>query len=418
MISTVFDLLSKLKEKGISEIEPYLDIGHNPTIGDMYEGLTKKILQKSIFEGLNLKVSSGKIRNNVGILSKQIDCMLVVGEGEQIPYTSDFIYDVGKVIAVIEVKKNLFTSDLANAYHNLKSVYDLSEPEGPIDITMMAHTFEMITKIRLPAHEEISKLSIKNQMLYNALLVETFVPVRIIFGYDGFKDEESLRTHFIEYVNSQMDESGQAKGFGAVSLPNLIICGDNSIIKTNGYPYILALKTDDWILCASYNKSPLLIFLEIIWTRITQKFKISSINLFDEDLDMEYLHPLLIACSDGTGWFYDYISLEKEELNNTPTILEWQPVYLNDVEFCLMNKLCAGKIVKANDVDFINFAEENGYKISDIIEHLNDERLITVEEGELRLLTKQCVCMITPNGFVAGDNKDNRVMNWVKRHGN
>lgn len=91
MINTVYELLCSLKEKGVNDIEPYLNIGHNPTIGDMYEELTKELANKAIFNGLQLSVVSGKIKNIYGKLSKQIDCMIVTGEGEKIPFTNDYI---------------------------------------------------------------------------------------------------------------------------------------------------------------------------------------------------------------------------------------------------------------------------------------------------------------------------------------
>ena len=66
IIKTISDLLLAIRDKGILEIEPYLKVKHGPTIGNMYEGLTKKIAEKSIFKGLDLKVVSGKIQNSDG----------------------------------------------------------------------------------------------------------------------------------------------------------------------------------------------------------------------------------------------------------------------------------------------------------------------------------------------------------------
>lgn len=85
VIKTYSDLLLELKNKGVEEIEQYLNIGHNPTIGSMYEGLTKDLVKKTIFEGLDLQVVSGKITNEAGQYSKQIDCMIVVGDGVKLP---------------------------------------------------------------------------------------------------------------------------------------------------------------------------------------------------------------------------------------------------------------------------------------------------------------------------------------------
>ncbi|WP_413227377.1 DUF6602 domain-containing protein [Bacillus altitudinis] len=63
------------------------------------------MLEKSIFENFDLRVVSGQIINKNKDISSQIDCMIVEGEGRQIPNTNDFIYDISQVIAVIEVKK-------------------------------------------------------------------------------------------------------------------------------------------------------------------------------------------------------------------------------------------------------------------------------------------------------------------------
>jgi hypothetical protein len=121
MISTVTDLLEALRHKEVQLLDKQ-DITHAPTIGRMYEGLTRKILEKTFPEGLDLRVVSGFITNSRGDLSKQIDCMLVSGEGERIPYTDDYKYHIQNVIAVVEVKKNLYSSDLDSAYKNLITV--------------------------------------------------------------------------------------------------------------------------------------------------------------------------------------------------------------------------------------------------------------------------------------------------------
>lgn len=414
MINTIYELLSLLKDKGVAEIEPYLNIQHNPTIGDMYEGLTKILTDKAIFKGLDLRVTSGKIKNIYGVLSRQIDCMIVVGDGEKIPFTEDYIYEVNKVIAVIEVKKNLFTSDLDSAYNNLKSVSDIAEPNRSMDITLLRNAFKLIAKEDLPEPENVEKLSFQKQMIYHSLVMECFLPARIIFGYDGFKNEHSLREKFVEYIYNQKSEDGYAKGFGAVTLPNLIICGENTLVKTNGFPYVVGLNTDDWLLYASYNQKPLLLFLEIIWTKLSSIYPISS-DIFGDDVVFEVPKPLLIAIPHKNGWEYLNFNLTKEELDEIPASVEWQPTYLSDVEFCLMNKLCRGEAVFIDDSEFLDFVQSNNESIDSIIEHLNTERLVYIDGSKIKLLTEQCMCLITPCGFCAGENKDGRMSEWSKR---
>ncbi|CUN16235.1 DUF6602 domain-containing protein [Turicibacter sanguinis] len=413
MINTVYELLTELKNKGIESIEPYLNIGHNPTIGVMYEGLTRAILEKGIFQGLDLRVATGKIKNAQGELSAQIDCMIVIGDGEKLPFTDAYLYEVEQVIAVIEVKKNLYASDLDSAFHNLKSVYNIAEPEHDINAEMLAHTFKMITKLPLPEHEDINHLEEKHQLLYHALLVESFMPARIVFGYSGYHNEYSLRENFVNYIQKNEDETGRAHGYGAPSLPDLIICGENTLIKANGYPYILPLESDDWMLYASYNQKPLLVFLEIIWTRLTHLLSLSSIGLFGEDIVFEGLNPLLVATGSYEGWRYEYIYLSQEDLHEAPKYVEWQPAYVNVVEFVLISMLCNGATVMVNDENMLAMLAENDANIDEVIDHLTKERLICIENNEIKLLTKQCMTAFTPQGIVAGENKDGRFTNWL-----
>lgn len=413
MIDTIYDLLLSLKDKGVAQIEPFLNIQHNPTIGDMYEGLTKSLAKKALFKGLDLRVESGKIKNIHGDLSKQIDCMIVVGPGEKIPFTHDYIYEVNNVVVVVEVKKNLFTEDLDSAYNNLKSVADIAEPNRNMEITLLRNAFKLITKEEFPDPEDIGNLSFQKQMIYHSLVMECFLPARIIFGYSGFKSEYSLREKFIEYIYSNQSQSGEAKGYGAVSLPNLIICGENTLVKTNGLPYVLGLNTDDWLLYASYNKKPLLLFLEIIWTKLSSIYSISS-SMFGDDIIFETPRPLLIAVPHENGWEYLNFNLSEKELNEFPESTEWQPTYLSTVEFCLMNRLCQGDDIYIDDTQFLNFVKSNDESIDCIIRHLNDERLVYVKDKKIKLLTEQCLCLITPNGFCVGENKDGRMTQWLK----
>ncbi len=417
MINTVYELLCSLKEKGVNDIEPYLNIGHNPTIGDMYEGLTKELANKAIFNGLQLSVVSGKIKNIYGKLSKQIDCMIVTGEGEKIPFTNDYIYEVNQVIAVIEVKKNLFTSDLDSAYGNLKSVTDIAEPNRSMDITFLRNAYKMIVKKELPEQDRINELSFEEQMIYHSLVMECFLPARIVFGYGGFKTEYTLREKFIEYIRSKGQNGSYARGYGAVSLPNLIICGENTLVKTNGLPYAIALESDEWLLYASYNRKPLYLFLEIIWTKLSSMFGISS-DIFGDDIVLEVPKPLLIVIPHNEGWEYLNFNYTEDDLNEFPEEIEWEPVFLSDVEFCLINRLCNGGNVCIDDSDFLAFLAENNVELNQIIDHLNSERLIYVEGNQIFLLTEQCVCAATPYGLCAGENKDNRMINWMMKHSN
>lgn len=414
MIETIHQLLVAMKDKGITEIEPYLNIGHNPTIGAMYEGLTKQLIDKTIFKGLNLHVVSGKIKNDIDKFSDQIDCMVVIGEGMKLPYINEYVYDINQVIAVIEVKKNLFSKELYDAYYNLKSVINIAYPRSDMQIDMLRDAFAVISKMQLPEHNEINRLETKYQMLYHSLIVECFLPIRVIFGYEGFANELSLRDKFIDFISSNITpDTGVARGFGATSLPNLIIAKENSLIKTNGMPYAITFdEMNEYCWIASYRRNPLLIFLELLWTRLTYLFEISS-DIFGDGLVNEGLAPLLTACGSENGWVYKKIPYTIENINVLDEDIKWMPSMLSEGEFILLNKLCHKECI-AIDEKLIELVNNLGEQLQDILFHLNKERLIYYNQNVVGLLTKECKCAIIPDlGYCAADDYDGRFTRWI-----
>lgn len=417
MIETVHELLAAMKEKGIEDIEPYLNIGHNPTIGDMYEGLTHQLMEGAIFKNFNMHVVSGKITNASGQFSKQIDCMIVIGEGEKLPYSDNYIYNINNVIAVVEVKKKLFSNELSDAYNNLKSVVDITTPDRDLKkVDMIRDAFTSISKMGFPKRDQVDSLEEKYQMLYHILTVECLLPIRVIFGYEGFSSEKSLRDKFVEYISRQADSTTGKKGFGAHSLPNLIIAKENSLIKTNGMPYSITFNGENeycWI--ASYRRNPLLIFLELLWTRLTYMYDVST-NIFGLDLIEEALIPLLTANGTKKGWEYTVIEYSEQEMVDMDKDLKWQPTRLSKGEFILLSRLCIGEEVII-DESLDNWAKSLNENIQYIIEHLNNERLVYCENGLMKLLTKECMCVTLPDlGYCAADNYDGRMTRWLTKY--
>jgi hypothetical protein len=180
MIRTVSDFLSELKSKGTELIKKYEIIDHPVLIGDMYEGLTQDLLNRAIFEGLNLKIVGGKIINSKGDVSNEIDCMIVEGEGEQVPFTEKHIYHFTQVIAVIEVKKSLYSNTLGDSFSNLKTVIDISrEPEKDGDdyiIRSLRDAWRAMLRTELPKRHELDSYSETEQTIYHTLLMEAYFP--------------------------------------------------------------------------------------------------------------------------------------------------------------------------------------------------------------------------------------------------
>lgn len=425
MITTISDLLLKLKDKEQELLKQYDIVKHPGIIGDMYEGLTKDILSRGIFEGLEIQVRAGKIKNSKNEFSGEIDCMIVIGDGENIPYTDKYIYDSSKVIAVIQVKKNLFSKDIKDSYENLKSVIKVTENRDgePYHGILHKDSWRLICKEELPLRTDLNKFSSEKQMLYHILLLEAFYPTRIVWGYNGFKSEFSLRESFMEYIKSNISDSKENPifGFGPLNFPSLIICDKYSLVKSNGIPFAAPILENGWwpLYFSSYD-NPVNFLLEVIWTRLQYMFKLSP-EIFGEDLTQEEMHPYLMTRYTGTekikGWEYNYLFSEKEELEKPLNHKDWEPSFLTETQFIVLNKLCKEGTLDLNNDDGLRiFLEKRGYGLEEFIKSLKQTGLVDFTDNIFSLITEQCVCGITPDGrYFAADNKTGRVTRWTMK---
>lgn len=411
MIRDIAELLECIRRKESELLKKY-EIKQPTIIGSMYEGLTKKLLNRALPSNMDLRVVSGLIVNKKGKMSRQIDCMLVHGPGEQIPYTNSFKYQINRVIAVIEVKKKLFSKQLEESYANLLSVRRISEPRI-IQLSAVRNAFRMITGRNLPAHDKIDRLPLNIAAIYHTLVVELLNPVRIIFGYQGFSNEYSLRERYVKYLTSNINEYGH----GPISLPNLIVCRTNSLIKLNGMPYVCPMIDDNWPVIASYGSNPLLILIELIWTRLTYLFDITS-EIFGDDLQIEVFNPFLFAeCvkrNNRIGWIYHFLRRSHKDLKSSTKYENWQPAFLSLEQFVSINMLCKKGYIELSDEAFVRFVTSRGLEVSEFVSSLVATNLVTLEGTRLELLTDQCQAVILPDGsYVAAENKSGRLTRWV-----
>jgi hypothetical protein len=422
VIDTLSDLLTGFRDKELQLIKKYEIIDHPVMIGDMYEGLTKNILSKSLFAGLDLRVVSGKITNSEGSFSSQIDCMLVEGEGDHIPYTEDFIYDHSQVVAVIEVKKTLYSSEISDAYDNLRSVVDVSEPiDGSSYHTkMLRDAYRMILRKGLPERSELAKLPMEEQMIYHILISEVFLPLRVVWGYYGFKSEYKLRESFNAYLreNSTTDFNVPITGYGPSNLPSLIMCNKHCLLKNNGMPYGTPLIDEYWPVYLSTSGNPIMCFLEYIWTRLSYKYNLSS-DIFGDDLELtavnRFIDCRLIKKSGKTGWEYNYLEIPKGELEIPMEPKQWQPAFIDENQYAVFIVLCnQGQINIYEDQGFKKFLESKGIEMKDFIQRLIDTGLVYLKDGNLMLLTDHCMLGFSEDGRIfAGEDKDGRVTRWL-----
>lgn len=420
MITKVSEFLKGLIDEERKKLDIFA-LDHGPTIGEMYEGLTSDILDRAIPPSLNLKIVSGFIHDGMNNQTGQIDCMLVKGEGVQIPYTTYCKWHIKDVIAVFEVKKTLYADDLEDSFEHLKEIKDVystyirngKENEG-IDISSARNTFNQMAGVVAPPYNRVSKMPFGLQLIYHSLVIEQLAPIRIVLGYHGYKSEFALREELINFLYKNL----QAKGYGIISFPQLIISGNYSLIKFNGQPYCPKLRNERWDFYGSTNDNPIFLILELIWTKLEREYPVKG--FWGEDLEIDSFHPLLsanpITQNGKAGWDYKYNDLTDEELKIDLSKTEWEPIYLDTCQFVVLNQLLEDKKVLITDVAFLNWLENEKQNPKRFISALIETGLVGLDGNTLRLISEQCVCAVLPGGtFVAAENNSGRFYRWLAK---
>lgn len=417
VIRTVAELLSEILRDKL----PLLDASeviHAPTIGDMYEGLSADLLGRAVPEGLGLKVVTGFATDGEGNLSRQLDCMLVRGEGKPIPYTNAFIWHVKDIIAVIEVKKTLHGTEMADALEQLRSVKALEVNyrntwagevlNELVDIESALTTFSQMTRRVAPQYKDLGDLPVEEQMIFHVLVIEQVSIIRIVLGLHGFKSELAFRKALAGLLGANIG----VKGFGPGSLPQLIISGRYSLAKANGLPYSAPLVNGEWPFYFSTPVNPLLLLLEFIWTRLNELFNMPQ--LWGEDLDLEVPRALLFAKGDRHGWYMRFIDPSEGELTSVSTMRPWRPAFVTFEQSVILQLLCMGESVRMDDAQLLNWLQERGINPEALRDDLLETGLVAMRDQELQLITRNCLCAVLPSGeYVAAENNTGRLTRWI-----
>lgn len=420
MIDSVASFLGELIRIERIRIDS-LGITHAPTIGEMYEGLAAEVLRKSLPARLELTVADGFICDDSGALTPQIDSMIMRGRGLRIPHTDKVICHVRDVIAVLEIKKSLHAREFQDGFVKMREVLDShsrfiqGSPSGQrVDIGSARKAFAEITGRVAPPYDRIQELGFEDEMIFHTLLIEQISPVRIVFGYDGYKSESAFRLGVREYLGSE----AMREGSGPNSFPSLAVSGNYSMLKLNGQPYRVPRVDNDWLLLGTSRLNPLVFLLELIWTRISLDHP--SPEVFGEDLEIENINPFLWARAarreDRSGWLYKHENLSEEALGSAATRIPWEPALLDDQQFAVMNSLCIGKTVRIDDAELKTWLADSGRDLDEFIASLVETHFVAVGDGELKLVTEGCVCVIMPDGrMLAGENNTGRFERWMAR---
>ncbi|MEO3756506.1 DUF6602 domain-containing protein [Streptomyces sp. B6B3] len=387
------------------------------------------LLARAIPPGLDLRLVSGFITDGLGNRSGQIDCMVVRGEGVSIPCADHFIWHIEKVVAVFEVKKTLYSAQLAEAIRHLNEIKDIdhsysqtfkSRGGETTDIQSAQRVYAETTGRIAPNYDELQSLPFHLEMLFHTLVMEHFSPLRIIIGYHGLKSEHGFRKALYEYFAANIG----VKGFGVGNVPQLIVSGRYSLLKANGQPFSAPLVDDDWWpFYLSTPVNPILMILEAIWTRLDRLYDIG--DPWGEDLELEVPHAFLLAKAgkgEGgqVGWHYRFVNDTAASLRRLGDVEDWEPSFLSNLQWVVINGLCQGKTVRFDDGSLISFLRAQGVEDLDRFwSELIETRLVAQSSDgcQLVLIATDCATAFLADGrIVAAENNTGRLFRWLNRN--
>jgi hypothetical protein len=388
MITTVAELLQELMSKEREKLDAQ-KITHAPTIGAMYEGLARDILARSIPPDLDVRVVEGFIEGVDGKLSPQIDAMIVAGLRPPIPHTASHVWPISDVIAAFEVKKSLYGADLKDGFVKLRDVKRMSEAyiqSGvSIDPGPSYRAFARLTGRYPNSVQEVDRLPDELNHLFHTILADQVAPVRVMLGYHGYADEAGLRKGMLDYLKEQ---SGPAEGFGASSMPNLIVARRKALLKMDGHPYITPLSDGWWHLLVSSPENPLRILIELLWAKLRDRF--GGVFPVDDNLELERLAPLLDArlmTKDGrTGWAYNEVDLSAADLAAAEPP-QWKPEETDVAEMVIQLQIARHGVLDVRDHKFREHAAEEGFDADAVIAGMVERRVLAwVDDHNVRLV--------------------------------
>jgi hypothetical protein len=392
-------------------------LSHAPTIGEMYEGLARTILSYAIPEEFGLRWVSGFVRAQDGRLSRQVDCMLVQGEAEEIPHTEKEICALNDVVAVVEIKKNLRSGELIDAWQNLGSITALyrgdddDAQDGRVSVEPLLRAFSNITgKVFRPRGSDPDELTLLDRLIAHCLHFELSCPVRVAFGFEGFKTEKGLRNSFYECL-------GRLPAMAGIPyLPNIISSGNFSLCKLTAFPYSSRIEDGWWGVVGSTSANPLALLIEHIFYRLS--LSRNTRQYLGLDLETEVFSRVLTAKfrREGAraGWEYKFADVAEKHLRARCDAGTWEPVEIDQPTAVFIQLLAKYRSAELSDAFLVETAKEMGITPAEFARRLVDARLVLWDGPRLVPAVANCAVVIQPDGkFVAGDADDHRLRNWL-----
>lgn len=395
------------------------EVKHGPTIGDMYEGLTISILERLNLSALGLKIVSGFVRAGE-VLSGQIDCMIVMGEGEKIKYLERYIYPARQVLAVIEIKKTIYSNQFEEAYGQLADVLriarldlSLQEAEDSLEFSTIRPAMEYMKLFgeRPPRYDDKESLPLAKRMVYQWLVNEHLAPLRIAIGYHGFKTQSGFRAAISSFYEGKVN----LPGYGAGDMPSLVISENSSILKTTGLPYSGGWHDEGgWLWLCSSVANPALLMLEFLIDRIERVMGV-TVNR-GEDVNLEVNSPLVssmpVSLQDRALHVIHHV-VPAREVHEGEGEEQWHPFKLSLEEKELLELISefGGLSVKSKILNTF----KSRHEIADLhlfMRSMLRERVL-LQNGDVCTVYPGIVIVKVHGELYCADNSGDRLAQWV-----
>ena len=412
MISNVSDLVSQLIERERKVLSNHA-ITHAPTIGRMYEGLTKKAVELTIPPEAHLIVAGGFIRGTDGKISHEQDVVVAFGDHEAIPHTDSFIFDIRKIIAVIEVKKTLGRSSLSESIANLNTILGV-EPNFVFNAEAMCFRFQDTTRRLMTDIEDCHQLTGVHCAIFRELFRRRTLPLRIVLGYEGYSTEYGLRRGVSSLVQAAIKE----RNLGPIQLPDAILSVGASIVTSASGPWTAPIDDNSiWPYLLSNGYLPAaIVLLELLWGRLSD-YGIVKLAAFGEDLEIEPWNRFmdLEYSTLRGGWMLNETVMRRSSNAPTspPAFEEWRPAVVSDDAAVLIMRLARRLSMSLQD-----FGQDTVYA-EPAMRELEKVGLIgrhILDTNRFGLLTRKLLVIMGVDGNnYAGENVSGRLVRWMVR---
>lgn len=171
------------------------------------------------------------------------------------------------------------------------NAYWAIDTKNNANLPRMLKSFQQSTGIYVSSYADGENLATDlNKFVFHWLVCELVHPVRIVFGFEGYVDERSLREGVVELIE---ESASHPPIYSPFSLPTLVVCRQNSVLKLNGFPYVSPVRDGWWQFLASNSENPLRIIIELIWAKLENRF----FTVFPEDNNLEIKRMSPMSCT-------------------------------------------------------------------------------------------------------------------------